>query len=60
MRAMGHLRNVYGPANRRTAQEPERQGHNPEDVKEERELAGIEVVTDSEGHRYGVRKPTEH
>jgi hypothetical protein len=56
MRAMGHLRGLYGPANRRTASEPERHGHNPEDVKEERELSGIDIETDSEGHRYGVRR----
>ncbi|BCT75042.1 hypothetical protein SCMU_08840 [Sinomonas cyclohexanicum] len=59
MRAMGHLRGLYGPANRRTSDEPERHGHNPEDVKEEQELAGIEVETDSEGHHYGVRKPSK-
>ena len=56
MRKMGHLRTLYGPADRRTAQEPERHGHNPEDVKEEHELAGIDIETDSEGHHYAVRR----
>ncbi|GAB3269920.1 hypothetical protein GCM10027449_04460 [Sinomonas notoginsengisoli] len=56
MRAMGHLRALYGPANRRSMQEPERHGHNPEDIKEEKELSGIEIETDSEGHHYGVRR----
>ena len=56
MRAMGRLRNVYGAANRRDPGEPERHGHNPEDVKEEHELEGIDVETDSEGHHYGVRR----
>lgn len=56
MRAMGHLRGLYGPANRRIPTEPERHGRNPEDVKEEHELAGIDVETDSEGHHYGVRR----
>lgn len=56
MRAMGHLRGLYGPANRRIATEPERHGHNPEDLKEARELDGIDIEIDSEGHRYGVRR----
>ena len=56
MRRMGRLRNVYGAANRRDMAEAERHGHNPEDVKEQRELDGIEVETDSEGHHYGVRR----
>lgn len=56
MRTMGHLRGLYGPADHLSAEEAERHGHNPEDVKEEQELAGIDVETDSEGHHYGVRK----
>ena len=60
MRAMAHLRNVYGAANRRDPGEPERYGANPEDAKEQNELNGIDVETDSEGHHYGVRRePTQ-
>jgi hypothetical protein len=56
MRVMGHLRDVYGPANRRVDEEELRHQPNPEDLKEQGELDGIDVETDSEGHRYGVRK----
>ncbi|WP_138444564.1 hypothetical protein [Sinomonas susongensis] len=59
MRTMGHLRSVYGPAAHRDLREDTSHGHNPEDLKESRELDGIDVQTDSEGHRYGVRKPPE-
>ncbi|MCH6471422.1 hypothetical protein [Sinomonas terrae] len=59
MRTMGHLRSVYGPAAHRDLSEEAPHTRNPEDVKESRELEGIDVVTDSEGHRYGVRRPPE-
>ena len=56
MRTMGHLRSVYGPAAHRDPGEAEAHGHNPEDLKENQELEGIDVKTDSEGHHYGVRR----
>ncbi|WP_334170593.1 hypothetical protein [Sinomonas sp.] len=59
MRTMGHLRSIYGPAAHRDLDEEAAYGHNPEDLKESHELDGIEVQTDSEGHRYGVRKPSD-
>lgn len=59
MRTMGHLRSIYGPAAHRDLSEEATHGHNPEDIKESDELAGIDVQMDSEGHRYAVRKPPE-
>jgi hypothetical protein len=56
MRTMGHLRSVYGPAAHRNLDEAEAHGRNPEDLKESKELEGIDVETDSEGHHYGVRR----
>ena len=59
MRTMGHLRSIYGPAAHRDLSEEAPPSHNPEDIKESRELEGIDVQTDSEGHHYGVRRPPE-
>ena len=56
MRVMGRLRDVYGPANRRIAQEELRHRPNPEDLRTQHEVDGIEVEVDSEGHHYGVRR----
>jgi hypothetical protein len=53
------VRLFLGPADRGGSETPVVHRHDAAEDQSEKQLAGIEMKEDSEGHHYAVRRPTD-